>query len=275
MKIKYYGTAAAEGWPGLFCRCEACEEARRRGGRNIRTRSQATIDDKLLVDFPPDTYLHTLYGGLDLPKFTSCIITHAHEDHLYPQDLGMRVEGYCENVVPGPFTLYGGADACALLDALPEWAKQPERVAWKEVVEYRPFEVEGYTVTPLLAAHGKHDGLKCYIYMIEKDGKRLLYGNDTGNFPKETWDYIAGRHFDLVSLDCTMLTIKEGTNHMGIEDVLEVRQRMLDLDCADDTTVWVITHFSHNGGLLHEELEAKMKEYGILVAYDGFEAETR
>ena len=31
MKLKYFGTAAAEGWPGLFCSCPTCEEARRLG----------------------------------------------------------------------------------------------------------------------------------------------------------------------------------------------------------------------------------------------------
>lgn len=48
MKIKYLGTAAAEGIPALFCRCDICKEARKRGGREIRTRSQAIIDEKLL-----------------------------------------------------------------------------------------------------------------------------------------------------------------------------------------------------------------------------------
>ena len=29
MKITFYGTAAGEGWPGVFCQCELCREARR------------------------------------------------------------------------------------------------------------------------------------------------------------------------------------------------------------------------------------------------------
>ena len=37
MKITFYGTAAGEGWPGVFCQCELCREARRLGGKNIRT----------------------------------------------------------------------------------------------------------------------------------------------------------------------------------------------------------------------------------------------
>jgi len=34
MKVKILGTAAAEGWPALFCRCPACQRARKLGGKN-------------------------------------------------------------------------------------------------------------------------------------------------------------------------------------------------------------------------------------------------
>lgn len=43
MKITYLGTAAAEGFPAMFCNCEYCREAKKLGGKNIRTRSQAII----------------------------------------------------------------------------------------------------------------------------------------------------------------------------------------------------------------------------------------
>ena len=44
MKLTYLGTAAAEGWPAAFCNCDGCRAARRLGGRNIRTRSQALVE---------------------------------------------------------------------------------------------------------------------------------------------------------------------------------------------------------------------------------------
>ena len=277
MKIKYYGTAAAEGWPGLFCVCPFCQEAKRRGGKNIRTRSQSAIDDRLLIDFPPDTYLHMLFYGLDLPKYKSCIITHAHEDHLYPQDLGMRAHGYASELIPEKFSVYAPDSAIAWIEALPDWAKDRERLEWQEIMEYTTCEIEGYKVTPMLARHGKYEKppIKCYIYTIEKDGERILYGNDTGWFPDETWEYIRGKRYDLVSLDCTMLARKEGTNHMGVEDVLKTQKKLIEIGCADENTVWVINHFSHNGGVLHEELEERMKPHGFIVAYDGLEVSTK
>ena len=87
MKLKYLGTAAAEAVPAPFCGCEVCERARERGGRNVRTRSQALLDGRLLIDFPADTYLHALREGLRLYEIGSCIVTHCHSDHLYPGDL--------------------------------------------------------------------------------------------------------------------------------------------------------------------------------------------
>ncbi len=70
MKIRYLGTAAAEGIPAIFCDCEVCRKSRELGGRNFRTRSQAIIDDTLLIDFPSDTYAHFLNYNLnaDVPR---------------------------------------------------------------------------------------------------------------------------------------------------------------------------------------------------------------
>ena len=90
MKIKYLGTAAAEGIPAVFCECETCQKAMSLGGKNIRTRSQALIDGKLLIDFPADTYIHSLMYGIKLCDIKHCLITHSHSDHLYPEEISMR-----------------------------------------------------------------------------------------------------------------------------------------------------------------------------------------
>ena len=39
MKLQFLGSAAAEGWPAMFCECPACKEAARRGGRDLRLRA--------------------------------------------------------------------------------------------------------------------------------------------------------------------------------------------------------------------------------------------
>ena len=42
---------------------------------------------------------------------------------------------------------------------------------------------------------------------------------------------------------------------------------------ADDKTIFVINHFSHNGGQTHDELVEAVKDKGLIVAYDGLEME--
>jgi len=44
MEIQYLGTAAAEGFPALFCDCETCKKARNTGGKDVRTRTQSIVD---------------------------------------------------------------------------------------------------------------------------------------------------------------------------------------------------------------------------------------
>ena len=71
MKITFYGTAAGEGWPGVFCHCQLCQDARRLKGKNIRTRSQTLVNEDLLLDLPPDNQLHSIQYGLDLSKIVN------------------------------------------------------------------------------------------------------------------------------------------------------------------------------------------------------------
>ena len=87
MKYTFYGTAAAEGIPAIFCECEACNRARKLGGKNIMTRSQSVIDGVLGIDFSADSYLHVINYGMPERDISSYLITHNHMDHFYLDDL--------------------------------------------------------------------------------------------------------------------------------------------------------------------------------------------
>ena len=82
MKIKFLGTAAYESVPALFCECDVCRKSEKMGGRNIRSRSQALINDDLLLDFPPDTVWHYHMHGIDFGKISDCLITHSHYEKV-------------------------------------------------------------------------------------------------------------------------------------------------------------------------------------------------
>ncbi len=274
MNIKYYGTAAAEGWPGLFCLCDSCMKARRLGGKNIRTRSQSLItsgDSKLLIDFPADTYLHVLNYGLDLTKIAHCIITHNHSDHYYPFDFWCRNRGIAaviDESVP-MMTIYGGKSAG---DFYQQVEFDSERTQFKVINKYEPIQIDKFTVTALDADH--QQTTDCVLYIISDGEKTFLYAHDTGYFPEKTWDYLISNkiYFDAVSLDCTSIMKNNERNHMGLNANRKVRDRLYENKLADENTRFIINHFSHNGGPIYDELVDLVGEE-FTVSYDGLEVE--
>lgn len=271
MEIKYLGTAAAEGWPAVFCTCEACTRARALGGKNIRTRSQALVDGAVLLDLPPDTYLHVLREGLALDEIGALFITHSHQDHCYLMELLLRGEPYAHRPGAPVLTVYGNDRVEEIYRQAMAGNDSPTlegQLRFQRVRPYEPVTLStGHVVTPLAANHARDEN--CLIYLLEKDGKRLLYGHDAGSYPGETWDYLKGKRLDLVSFDCTNLETPDGSYHMGLPDNRRTKERLREEGCAGDETIFVINHFSHNGKLMHEEIEACVREDGFLTAYDG------
>ena len=280
MKYKYYGTAAAEAIPAIWCDCDTCERARKKGGRNIMSRSQQTIDDKILIDFSADTFMH-ITKGLPIRDIHTCIITHNHCDHFYPEDLVMRYGWYAPVVKnPTPLSVYSTKPAIEQMHEVmnnESGAVQttPGRIKLHEVIPFNPFTAEEYAITPLTANHAREAG--SVIYLIEKDGKCVLHANDTGYFPEDTWKYLSEnvRHIDFASFDCT-----EGGNypdkntlsgHMNYSTVKNVCDRLKSMGFIDNKTVCAVNHFSHNGKYIYDELLKFVKDDGFIVAYDGLE----
>lgn len=270
MEITYLGTAAAEGWPAVFCACEACKRARKEGGKNIRTRSQSIIDGRLVVDLPPDTYWHAIAHGINLAQVSDILITHSHQDHFYPPELILRAEPYAHD--PAPILhIYGNGtvrDRYENARRQDDSRDMDDKVVFHEIKPFLPFSTsDGYRVTPIRAAHDPNE--ECLLFLIEKGGKTLFYSNDTSYYPEDTWEFLQGKRIDLVSLDCTLQMRHGGKNHMGFPENLKVRERLEEQGCADGTTKYVLTHFSHNGGMLHQEMRQQVEDKGFNVAYDG------
>ncbi len=275
MKLQYLGTGAAEGIPAIFCDCETCRTARERGGRNIRTRSQAIVDDCLLIDFCSDTYYHFLTYNLPLSKIHSCLITHAHMDHLYEKEVHLRHGQFAHLDDDTPLTFYADRAGCKKIRAVLDLQPGEDVVHTVEILLYTPFEVEGYTVTALRAQHDPNSDP--VIYLVEKDGRTLLYANDTGGFPEESAAYLEnlGRKIDLVSFDCTFgAKDTDDHGHMTLSRCAAERRRFFEWGIVDANTTFVLNHFSHNGEvMLYEDLSELAEKEGFIVSYNGMTVE--
>lgn len=266
MKVHFLGTGASEGVPNPHCTCDVCEKSRALGGRNIRSRSSVILDEELKIDDPPDTFYHAIRDGINLTGLKDLLITHTHGDHFSPNDMINRIESFAHGI-NDPLHIYGHDLAVkGYRNKLP---RQPNRFAYHHVSPFKAVSTQTATVTPLIA---DHDPLEtCLLYFIEKDGKHILYGNDTGWFPEETWAWLEGKQIDLAILDCTggFNNDKRARNHMCIETVLEVQRVFQEGNMLKPGARIVATHFTHNAGLVYDDFVKAFQPYDIDVAYDG------
>lgn len=277
MKFKFLGTAAAEGFPAVFCRCEACETARRRRGKDIRSRAQALINNDLLLDFSSDTYAHALQYSLRLDEVRHIVVTHSHSDHCAMIDLLLRGGVYAHNMAEKVATVYGNEAVRKHYEGF--YSRMDSFVrkgsSFEELEAYKTIQAGDYEITPLPARHMSTE--TPFIYVLAYQGKRIFYCLDSGYPFEEVFEFLQtqGYRFDMVVLDCTLLDnpCEETSTHMNKEFCLRVLDRLRENGNVDTDTKLFVTHFSHNGNPIQERLEAMFMPYGIKVAYDGLEIE--
>lgn len=278
MKIKYLGTAAAEGVPAMFCNCDTCKKVRELGGKEIRARSSVLINDDLCVDFSADIYMQSIKFGIDLSKIKYLFITHSHADHFYGQSMLLRGYKFAYNLCEPILNIYGDREVS---DIYKESTKREiieavsQNINFNVVQPYTEIEIDKYKITALPAKHTINE--KSLLYLIENDNKSILYLNDTGRIEESVYDYLEqnNKKIDLVNFDCTYTDCDFGENkrHMGVIDNEFVKRKLIEFDLVSPETKYVITHFSHNSKPFTERLDKIADEHGFISAYDGFEIE--
>ena len=278
MKIRYLGTAAAEGFPAVFCNCEYCRAARADLVRERRTRSQALIDDVLLIDFPPDTYFHALEYGVDLSAVRALLVTHSHTDHFYAQEFVNRGYKFASGMREPVLDIYGNDEVRAVFE---EGTRRELRsdvakgLRFHPVAHFSAFEAAGFSVLALPAAHTpKEDAL---LFAVSKGGKTLLYMNDSGLPHEELYAFLAekGVCADMVSLDCTLAdgAPSPSGRHMGFAENEAVREKLVKYGVVRADAKYYVTHFSHNCAPLRSRIAAEAAKRGFIAAYDGLTVE--
>lgn len=277
MNIRYLGTGAAEGFPAVFCNCESCRKARLDLQKELRTRSQVLIDGKLLVDFPPDSYLHALRFGVDLSAAEALLVTHSHTDHFYAQEFVNRGYKFASGIRSRTLDIYGNAEVLAVFgeDTRREMRDQVrENIRLHECKPFQRFEAAGYEVFTLPAVHTPKE--EALLYCIRRE-KTLLYLNDTGFPQEEVFRFLREKDIraDLVSMDGTFADdpTPHSNRHMDFSDNVRLRETLFSYGIADKNTRFIVTHFTHNSFPFRDRIGAVAAGYGFLAAYDGLEIE--
>ena len=273
MKFTYLGTSAAEGFPAVFCNCEHCKKARELGGKNIRTRSQALINDELLLDLPVDTYHHFLTNNIEGHKIKYLLVTHSHQDHFYADELIVRHGPFAHDMDAERLQVFcnkGSFEKVKSIDGIDKFG-----IDYTEIKPFETVSFGDYKVTGVPARHFNGDG--ALFYIISQGGKTILYAHDTGYFFDEVFEYIENNKivFDMISFDCNHADeiIPDTWPHMGIENIERAVKRLVEMGSITKDTQKFINHFSHNGAPLHDRLEEIANPKGFYVSYDGLSFE--
>ena len=274
MKITFLGTGAAEGVPAMFCNCNFCNMVRKSGMSEVRTRSQVMIDVGLLIDFPPEAYYHSFAFGVDLSAVNTLLVTHSHMDHFYAHDFILRGYKYAQ-LETDVLDIYGNAEVKKVFGECTAREMKHEvspHIRYAEVLPFSTFNAGGYKVIAVPAEHTKTED--ALLYYIEKGGKGYLHLHDTGNLSDEAVKYLAanGAKAGAVAYDCTFGcgAGNLSARHMGMPDVVIVRDKLMQAGIINADTRNIITHFSHNCHPSRENMQKLAESEGMTAAYDGF-----
>ncbi len=290
MKITFLGTAAAEGYPDPFCRCDNCEGARKVGGRALRKRASALIDDQLLIDFGPDLLPASQIHNLPLADIRYAAQTHAHDDHLFPDNFIYRTDRCMAEGVHDIEYAVSPFVARKIKEALVQHFRSGDDLGknhfpsfrmdlviqqqW-EAVEFGPYELLAIPAVHAPGTEARILGIRRKSGLLHHGGKSLLYATDTAPMPDGVWERVAdeGWAFDLVVMDCTHGTKQNSAVHHSLASMQQERERMREAGVVKDGARFIAHHFTHHSTPLPDELDRLAEKGGYEIAYDGMTVE--
>jgi phosphoribosyl 1,2-cyclic phosphate phosphodiesterase len=206
--------------------------------------------------------------GRDLHDVKTIVFTHQHSDHIVPSELEWMSGPFTNTPPATPVDIFGNTVVCEMI------TKEFDNLLSRNIALQSPLmplqEITtkmGDVVLPLPAEHVE----KALVLRITRDNKTLFWGHDSGLYPAETMDALAsGPTLDIAVFDTTYGgQVTRNRGHMGVDGVVQMVTELRRRGAITDKTKCVATHFSHNGGLMHEELVEAFLPHRIMVAFDG------
>jgi phosphoribosyl 1,2-cyclic phosphate phosphodiesterase len=228
------------------------------------------IGDSHRVDLPPDAYCQMAKLGLDFSCLEYVFFTHTHPDHFAAEQLQYTAQPFAFERANEPVQVFGSPTAVTKLrERLGNPKDYPINI--HEITAFRSVNAGDVTFTPILAPHKPDD--PSLNYVIESNGRTLLYACDTGYYDESTWEYLAGVQLDCVICECTNGFAQTTKGHMSFPEVLKMRDTLESSGSLAGNARFVLTHLSHTIGMMHDEIAQETAPYGIEVGYDGMRIE--
>ncbi len=263
MRLLLMGTGAADGIPSFGCDNELNRLALRQGGKDVRSRTAALIDEELKIDLGPDTLMQCHRNRVDPTEWTGLAFTHSHEDHLCPSEFQYFLYPFNDrDRLRG--TVYGNAEVCRILhERYAEWP-----IEFHETKSFECYTHASYAITPIRANH-KHDE-DCQNLLVQKQGAALLYATDTGIWDEETWEFLKDYRLNLFVIECTEgFRDTDYWGHLDIKECIQVVDRLRNQGTLLKDAKVVTTHHSVRGDASHAQLEDALGPHGIAPGFDG------
>lgn len=276
MDFTFLGTSGWEQYPDIWCGCDDCEKARERGGKNIRANSCAWLAPDCLIDFPPQIFIQARQHNVDIRKAKYLLITHAHDDHFYPQwllgrKIHMQANGNATKYAT-PYlkklSIYGNG---TVIEHINKLMKNEEFKYSVELNEIRMFEKYNLGHVSMIGIPANHydEERQGVNYILSRNGKTILYALDSGYFLGETFEEIKKYKFDLVVLDAGNGNGDSAEPHCNFRAVEAILALFREHRLLKSGGYFCISHLSPHNTPLHEELASVMAKKGITAAYDG------
>lgn len=274
LKIKFLGTAASEGVPSMFCRCRVCENARKVKGKEIKTRAGFLVNGDMLIDFSADANLHAIRYGVDFSALKYLLVTHTHFDHFNYNDLFQRNKCNSMNRAEDVLRLYGNAEVKRIYDDYGCSEEIRNNLKAYVVKSCEEYTIGEYKVYPLRSIHMTTE--ESLVYAIKSGGKTYLHFMDASDIFAEGYEYLKKQKlvFDAITFDFTFGMLKQDYyGHNNIGGVLKAIESLKKAGAMTKDTKLYACHASHFCRNTHAELEELLKDYGIILTYDGMEIE--
>jgi phosphoribosyl 1,2-cyclic phosphate phosphodiesterase len=273
LKVKILGSGCWEAIPAPFCKCRVCKS---NDSKDNKTRPQILIETEkgqFLIEISPDIRLQSIKHNLN--KISNFFISHWHFDHMYGL---LELAAWSRIIMKGKINLF-----CS--QKTKEWLEKYNfNHIPKKIISIKPFEkikLLGTEITPLPVYHmfSQDKDLKeneldnVFGFLIEKDGKKIVYFPDYFKVPKKTLDMI--KNLDAVIMDGTYLfeeefpdkpeqnDLKNDHDHLHGKQILEFAKSL-------DAKKIFFHSISHLSEKTHKEMQKQLPA-DMFISYDGME----